>query len=154
MTTMGIANDPPARRPVAAGVPASGGSLILIGAGAALVYFGRDTAEVLCVVTYLLVVSVILAAPRLALPAGPRVVADYLGDLSYPLYLLHLPTFILAYALCDWRGPLRLVGAAGLITVLAFHFVDGFLKRRYLAPWLLGEPKGKESKATAATARP
>jgi peptidoglycan/LPS O-acetylase OafA/YrhL len=48
-------------------------------------------------------------AGRMALPNWGARWASYLGDLSYPIYLFHLPTMIMGYGILNIRGPWMLV---------------------------------------------
>jgi peptidoglycan/LPS O-acetylase OafA/YrhL len=137
--------DVQAGRSVFGRVPLRVPTVSLMVAGSALAFLLGP--EPLCIATYLISLGVILAAPGLTVPRRLRKAADYLGDLSYPLYLYHLPTFILAYALLALRRPWMLVACACLVSVFALHVVDGFIKRRYLAPWLLGSSKRTRAQA-------
>jgi peptidoglycan/LPS O-acetylase OafA/YrhL len=93
----------------------------------------RDLAP-LCVVTYVASLAVILAAPYLRVPKRVGALLDYLGDLSYPLYLFHLPVFILVYGLFAEGRPLVLVALALLVSALVYEAVDNRLKRGVLVP--------------------
>jgi peptidoglycan/LPS O-acetylase OafA/YrhL len=111
---------------------------ILAVLGVAPVLSCPDTSSGLGWLTYLLSVGVIAAATRARMPAVLRRGADYLGDLSYPLYLMHFPAFILALLYLGARTPGTQIAVAFLSTIVAYHLVDGFLKPRFLAPLLLG----------------
>ena len=62
--------------------------------------------------TFAAAVLVVAAAGRVPVPRwlGPGL--NRLGDLSYPLYLFHLPTFLLGYCVLGLRTPTALVAAA------------------------------------------
>jgi len=107
-------------------------------AAVAVVIFGEATTEPLAFLTYLVSLVLVLEARRVALPRSLRGAADYLGDLSYPLYLLHLPVFIFGYGFLGLRTPLPLVALVVVVTLFAFHVIDRALKRRVLAPLILG----------------
>ncbi len=67
-------------------------------------------------------------APLLGVPKSLRGFCTYLGDLSYPLYLFHLPTLILGY------GIFNIVNAAGLFAAVlclaaAALFIESTLRR-------------------------
>jgi peptidoglycan/LPS O-acetylase OafA/YrhL len=65
------------------------------------------------------------------LTSGPRLtrIFNYLGDCSYPLYLLHLPTLILGAAV-GLRGP------SLFVPVLAITMLDTFAIEHRVRPWL------------------
>jgi peptidoglycan/LPS O-acetylase OafA/YrhL len=70
---------------------------------------GADTPQVLAVATYILVLTLIFAAGHISLSKWFKAFANYLGDISYPLYLLHLPTLIFCYSTAGIRSPSILV---------------------------------------------
>ena len=92
--------------------------------GALLVFLSkRETVEPLSVATYLVTFAVILAAPHLRIPALLRKAANFLGDLSYPLYLFHLPLAIFFFKYVGLRGlPEFLIAIIGSTAVLWYVF--------------------------------
>lgn len=111
-------------------------TLAALGLGIPLVLFGAPTPEPLAIVTYLASAILVLSARRISIPKRLDSIGNYLGDLSYPLYLFHLPSFILAYGAWGVRDPLALVGVAFCTTLLAYYLIDVYLKPRYLKPLL------------------
>jgi peptidoglycan/LPS O-acetylase OafA/YrhL len=110
--------------------------LCLLG-GFALMFFADATPEPLSPVTYALSVLLLLFARNLRLPGFLRTIGNYLGDISYPLYLFHLPSMILAYALLGVRSSIGWVACALAISVTAYHLVDRYLKSTFIRPVLL-----------------
>jgi peptidoglycan/LPS O-acetylase OafA/YrhL len=103
--------------------------------GALAVYFSkRETVEPLSVVTYLVTFTVILLAPRIHLPTLLRRAAGFLGDLSYPLYLFHLPLAILLFKYFGLRGLPELLIAIIGSTMLLWYIFDEKLKRLVWVP--------------------
>jgi len=94
------------------------------------------TRSPLCIVTYVVSLGLVLAAPHLRLPRRSAAVLDYFGDLSYPLYLFHLPTFIFVYGWLGERRPLVLTAFALPVTALAHEAIDRRFKRAILVPIL------------------
>jgi peptidoglycan/LPS O-acetylase OafA/YrhL len=86
--------------------------------------------------------ALVTLAPRLWIPARVGPVLNYLGDLSYPLYLFHLPTFLLGYCIMDNHSPLGLV-AMSLAVSAGFLFIESTLKP------VLGRPWGSNAMPTA-----
>jgi peptidoglycan/LPS O-acetylase OafA/YrhL len=125
--------------------------LALLGVGAIIA--GHDTlGGRLCVLTYLISLGVIVAATRVRMRAGWRRIADYLGDLSYPLYLMHFPSFILVLL---YFGPaahtaIPLLATAVGTTVVVHHVVEGYLKPRVLVPMVLGDAPPAPAQARVA----
>jgi peptidoglycan/LPS O-acetylase OafA/YrhL len=103
--------------------------------GALLVFFSKkETVEPLSAATYLATFALILAAPRLRVPSLLCPAANFLGDLSYPLYLFHLPLAILFFCHFGLRGlPEFLLAIIGATAVLWYVF-DIQLKRRLWVP--------------------
>ena len=73
-------------------------------------------------------IAIITFAGSIPLPTGFGRLLNYLGDLSYPVYLFHLPTFLLGYCIMGIRSPTVLMFAA-LSVSAAFLFIESFLKR-------------------------
>jgi peptidoglycan/LPS O-acetylase OafA/YrhL len=66
-------------------------------------------------------------------------VCDYLGDLSYPLYIFHSPAMLFAWAILGVHSLLGLTAVGLAITVAALHVIDRGLNRRWLGPIVLGK---------------
>lgn len=94
--------------------------------GLVLVYLSPITSEPLSVVTFAAAYIVLLVA---RVWPSKSTILDYLGDLSYPLYLIHIPTFIVCYALFGITNGWLLVAAAMVTSALAFELVDVRLKK-------------------------
>jgi peptidoglycan/LPS O-acetylase OafA/YrhL len=94
--------------------------------------FGDNTPQPLAVVTYILTLMLLIAG-GIWVPARLKPLADYLGDLSYPLYLFHFPTLILGFLIVGPRQS-ALVIMVGVATIAAFHLIDRFIKRKYVVP--------------------
>lgn len=62
----------------------------------------------------------------------------FLGDLSYPLYLFHLPAFLFAYAALGIRKPEILFAAALMISLFFLLVVERYIKPRFLKRVFLG----------------
>jgi peptidoglycan/LPS O-acetylase OafA/YrhL len=103
--------------------------------GALLVFLSKtETVELLSIVPYIATFALILVAPYLYVPRLLRMVANLLGDLSYPLYLFHLPLAILFFKCFGLRGlPEFLIAIFGSTAVLWYVF-DEKLKRWFWIP--------------------
>jgi peptidoglycan/LPS O-acetylase OafA/YrhL len=68
------------------------------------------------------------------LPPIPRVLArllNYLGDLSYPLYLVHVPLMAWTSRWTTWRDPYAYIGISLGAAALLYHVVDAPLRSRF-----------------------
>jgi len=97
----------------------------------------QTTRSRLCLVTYVVAVVAIVAARRVRLGGRAARVLDYLGDVSYPLYLFHVPALVFAYLFLGVRSPALLVVFALVVSLAAYHLVDRYLKNRVLRPLVL-----------------
>lgn len=111
--------------------------LVLGGLGAVLVATSRtQTAESLSVVTYLISLILIVIAGSFRLPEALRRVADYLGELSYPLYLFHLPLLIFFFKVAGVRSPLLFLVLVVASTAIFYHLFDQKMKTWFWVPLL------------------
>jgi peptidoglycan/LPS O-acetylase OafA/YrhL len=82
------------------------------------------------ILTYLITVGLLLAAPRIKLPAIVAEVCDLAGNISYPLYLVHVPSLIIAYAIFGWTNWVALVAFSLLVSVIFYYSLDFYTKSR------------------------
>jgi peptidoglycan/LPS O-acetylase OafA/YrhL len=94
--------------------------------GLVLIYFSPITSEPLSVVTFAAAYVVLLIARSWK---SKSKLMDYLGDLSYPLYLIHIPTFIVCFALFGITNGWLLIAAAIAASAIAFEVIDVRLKK-------------------------
>ncbi len=80
----------------------------------------------------------LLFAASVQLNGWGRAACRWLGDLSYPLYVVHMPVLMMAYAVAQpagmdplWR--LALVSCVALVTALGLGKLDGAVRRRLMA---------------------
>jgi peptidoglycan/LPS O-acetylase OafA/YrhL len=69
-----------------------------------------------------------------SLPPMPRFLAralNWLGDLSYPLYLAHVPLMAWTARWTKWSDPYAFVGLALAGAALLYHLVDAPLRSRF-----------------------
>ena len=109
----------------------SSNALGLIGIPAML--SGPFTPEPLCLATYMASLGAIVFATEISIRNCLGRIAEYLGDLSYPLYVFHFPALILGWVL-GVRAPFLLVLVTIGISVTALHLIDRYLKQQYIKP--------------------
>jgi peptidoglycan/LPS O-acetylase OafA/YrhL len=99
----------------------------------------RATYSVHCFIGSVLLVTL---APRIWLPRLVGGLLNYLGDLSYPVYLFHIPAFLLGYSIMNIENPWGLLIMALSISA-AFLFIESILKP------ILGRIVGRDKIPTA-----
>lgn len=80
--------------------------------------------------TYASTALVVMYARFIKLPATVLNGLNYLGDLSYPLYLFHVSALIFAACVLHIRGEFKLAGFTLLVSMAAYHLVDVPLRVR------------------------
>jgi len=77
--------------------------------------------------TYSASVLLIYQSPKIPVPRKLRGVLNYLGDLSYPLYLFNIPAYLLFFNVYDMTNPYRLF-VSGMMASIAFEFLERLAK--------------------------
>jgi peptidoglycan/LPS O-acetylase OafA/YrhL len=95
--------------------------------GAGFVWASDINYERFAVLTYL--GSVMALFLSVNLPFFRSRVMDYLGDLSYPLYLVQVPSLIIAYSLTLTTSAALLSVFVALATIASYELIDVRLKR-------------------------
>jgi peptidoglycan/LPS O-acetylase OafA/YrhL len=100
---------------------------ILLLMGSLLVWFSPINNEPLAVVTFVLSFSVVLLSRSGKLRSSE--ILDRLGDISYSLYLLQLPVFVLCYKVFGFISPAFLLASAFVVAAVAYELIDVRFKR-------------------------
>ncbi len=97
-------------------------SLVIIGCALFIIYRVDDSyyAEI----TYILTTSLMIFSSKIQLSKRVLKVFNYLGDISYPLYLFHYPAFILCYTVLGIKNIIHITLLAILIPLLSYHLID------------------------------
>ena len=87
---------------------------------------GRDNAPYMTMATFAMVVSVFIIVfnSELLLPKWPAKVLSWLGDISFPLYMVHFPLFLWIYVFVPHAAPWVYPVAALAASVVLFYGVD------------------------------
>ena len=80
--------------------------------------------------TYVFAASIIANASRIKLPAQVLRLLNYLGELSYPLYLLHVPVLLFSYAVLGIRSAPIMVLLTLVVTAFVYHAIDRPIRLR------------------------
>jgi peptidoglycan/LPS O-acetylase OafA/YrhL len=97
---------------------------LLVGLGAILLLLNNQFIGKIGIVTYLFSGMILIGAPYLPLPKPLSNLLNYLGDLSYPLYLFHVPTLVIAYLLFGIRNSFSFIFISFVVSMLFYHGVD------------------------------
>jgi peptidoglycan/LPS O-acetylase OafA/YrhL len=102
-------------------------AVVLVGGAAAMVSVNRVYNEAWGIATTAAAAAVVALAPTVPVP--PRAIAPlaFLGDLSYPMYLVHVPACLLCWVI-GVRNPALLVAFAVAVSVAALA-LDGVARR-------------------------
>ena len=107
--------------------------------GVILVSISDNILYPLAVLTFCASYLVVLAS-RQGVGTNSRIM-DYLGDISYPLYLVQIPTYILLYRCFGTTSPAVLIGAALLVSIAAYELIDIRLRQLiYATPTKSAKP--------------
>lgn len=104
----------------------SGPLVVLVGYYAVSIFVDRSPAA------YLLAAVMVVVAD--GLPRIPQFLGrflNYLGDLSYPLYLVHVPTMAWLGRVTRWTDPYVFIGASFVAAAFVHHGIDGPLRRAF-----------------------
>jgi peptidoglycan/LPS O-acetylase OafA/YrhL len=102
--------------------------------GAPLVALANE--DSLALVTFGLSYLLLNASGKLPSGHFQKNVMNYLGDLSYPMYLVHFPCFVICVFLVGISNVWIFVVLTLLATVLSYHLVDIYLKRIVFVPMI------------------
>jgi peptidoglycan/LPS O-acetylase OafA/YrhL len=80
--------------------------------------------------TYVASTALILFSGGIRLPRNVLRLLNYGGELSYPIYIFHVPLLILCYAVLGIRSSAGLVGAVLLCSAFFYHVVDQPIRHR------------------------
>ncbi len=88
------------------------------------------------VVTYVLSVFVILCSNRIQLSSRLCKFFNLWGDLSYPLYLVHVPLFIVIHVIFQATSPVT-YGLAAILSALILHIVvEKYFAKQFITRWV------------------
>jgi peptidoglycan/LPS O-acetylase OafA/YrhL len=80
--------------------------------------------------TYILSSLTLIYSSNIQIPKIFLGALNSLGELSYPLYLFHVPSFILVYSMFGVKEPTLLVAFALTVSMIFYYSVDVFFRRK------------------------
>ncbi|MBD2102619.1 acyltransferase [Leptolyngbya sp. FACHB-261] len=108
---------------------------VLLLFGCLMLILNQQRTGIVVVAVYGLTCLVLIFSSSIRLPSFLLNFLGYLGNISYPVYLFHLPTFLLSHILLGVNHSLTLLFLALLVGMLFYHAVDLPLRsRRVIVP--------------------
>jgi peptidoglycan/LPS O-acetylase OafA/YrhL len=98
--------------------------MMLVGLGSLVLFLNPVSTGKTGRFTYFFSSLVLIYSPYVKLPKPLLNIFNYLGDISYPLYLFHIPTFIFSYSVLGIKDSISLVFLALLVSMLFYHAID------------------------------
>jgi len=99
--------------------------------------------------TYVASSALILFADEIEVPGLILTLLNYCGELSYPVYIFHVPVLLLCYAVLGIRNSLAMVAGVLLCSAFFYHLVDQPIRRR--RPSKRRAPEAQPESIPAAT---
>ena len=104
--------------------------IIVLCSGFIMLILNQSRTGLYALMLYLLASFALIFAPKIKLPKALGNTFEYLGNIAYPLYLLHKPTFIFAYKLLGVTNSATHIFLALLVGIFFYHAVDVPLRSR------------------------
>ncbi len=98
--------------------------ILLVSLGCLLLSLNHVYTGKAAIVTYAISSMIIIYSPRINLSSNLTKILNYLGNISYPLYLFHLPTMFIIYSGLKINNPVVLILFSLLISMLFHHLVE------------------------------
>lgn len=98
--------------------------IFLIVLGCALLNYNQIAVPKWGILVYILTSLILVYASQIKISKLSAKILSFLGDISYPLYLFHLPIMLLCYAAFGIRGWFGLLLSAFLGSIFFYYLVD------------------------------
>jgi peptidoglycan/LPS O-acetylase OafA/YrhL len=102
---------------------------ILVGLGTVVLIVNQYHTGRLGILTYLIGSLVIVFSPSIKVPKSLDGILNYLGEISYPLYLFHFPTLIFAYTILGVRNSFSHAFLALVVSLVFYHLIEVPVRR-------------------------
>lgn len=102
---------------------------ILVGLGTVVLIINQYHTGKLGILTYLIGSLVIVFSSSIKVPKSLDGILNYLGELSYPLYLFHFPTLIFAYSVLGVRNSFSHAFLALVVSLAFYHLIEVPVRR-------------------------
>ncbi|HAZ46233.1 MAG TPA: hypothetical protein DDW76_24525 [Cyanobacteria bacterium UBA11369] len=104
--------------------------IIVLASGFIMLILNQSRTGFYAIMLYLLACFALIFAPQIKLPKAVGKTFEYLGNIAYPLYLFHKPTYIFAHKLLGVTNSVTHIFLALLVGVFFYHAVDLPLRSR------------------------
>ena len=104
--------------------PTKKAEIIVLCSGFIMLILNQSRTGFYALMLYLFASFALIFAPKINLPKAVGNTFDYLGNIAYPFYLFHKPTFIFAYKLLGVTNSVTHIFLALLVGVFFYHAVD------------------------------
>lgn len=105
--------------------------ILLITSGLLLVKYSLNNGS-WYVLNYAICVISIVYLPSIKIPKKMLKLLTYLGDVSYPVYLFHLPCFILLYGVFHINTSVALIAFSLGVAIVFYHAIDIYSQRQHI----------------------
>jgi peptidoglycan/LPS O-acetylase OafA/YrhL len=97
-----------------------------------------DAPETLSWVTFsaVSITIILINIYSFSIPKFSQKILDFLGELSYPIYLLHFPVYIILYRYFTIRSPMVFIILTLILSICSNYLADYWLKRILWKPLL------------------
>lgn len=99
-------------------------AILIIALGCLLLEQNQVITSRWAILTYVLSASLLIYSSNLKFPPSLLKIFSYLGELSYPLYLFHIPSLIFGYAVLGIEKPIVLVFFSLAISMFFDRVID------------------------------
>jgi peptidoglycan/LPS O-acetylase OafA/YrhL len=83
----------------------------------------------LAIVTYCISAITLIYSSFIVMPKSLLSIFSYLGELSYPIYLFHIPALIFGYAVLKIHNSTVLIGLSLITSIFFYHLIDSPIRR-------------------------
>lgn len=118
-----------------------GANIFLISLGFLVLVFNQNHTGRQGIITYLISSLALIYSPYVQMPRFLLSILNYLGEISYPLYLFHMPTLIFSYALFGVKSSITFAFLSLLISMFFYHAIDVPIRSRKFQKKKAGECK-------------
>lgn len=103
--------------------------ILLIG-GCIMLIMNQSHTGIISIIVYLLTCMVLIYSAQIKLPSWLINSFNYLGNIAYPFYLFHKPTFVFSYKILGVNNSVTLMLLSLVVGMFFYHAIDIPLRSR------------------------